>query len=102
MLDKIAKLDAAVIRGVLVAAVPVLALLLNAVLGLDEHLVTERAGQIIESLMTLWAALGLVYIAWARINKPTPPLSDTAVIKTQQMIASGELSTTPTTPEVKP
>lgn len=94
MLEKIAKLDAAVIRGVMVTAIPVLAMLLNIILGIDEKLFSERAGQFIESLMALWAAVGLAYIAYARITKPTPPLSDTAMIATEQMIKSGELSVT--------
>lgn len=101
MLEKIAKLDAAVIRGVLVTAVPVLAMILNLIFGIDESLFSERAGKMIEAIMTLWTAIGLAYIAYARITKPTPPLSDTAIIATEQMIKSGDLSVT-TPPERKP
>lgn len=92
MLGKIAKLDAAVIRGVLVTMVPVLAMLINAIFGIDEKIVSEFAGKLIEALMALFAAIGLAYIAWARINKPTPPLSETAVTKTEAMIRDGKLS----------
>lgn len=100
MLDKIAKLDAAVIRGVLVTLVPVLAMLLNAIFGIDEHLFSEKAGEAIEALMALLASLGLAYIAWARITKPTPPISDAALIATDEMIKAGKLSVNPT-PEVR-
>jgi hypothetical protein len=101
MLDKIAKLDAAVIRGVLVTAVPVLAMLLNIIFGIDEKLFSEKAGEFIEALMTLFTAIGLAYIAWARITKPTPPISDTAIIATEQMLKAGKLSVSQSTPEVK-
>lgn len=100
MLEKIAKLDAAVIRGVLVTAVPILAMLLNVIFGIDEKLFSEQAGKFIEAVMTFLAAIGLAYIAWARINKPTPPLSDNAIIKTKQMIDEGKLSVQ--SPEGKP
>lgn len=95
MLEKIAKLDAAVIRGVLVTLVPVLGILLNSIFGIDEKLFSERAGQAIDALMAFVAALGLAYIAYARINKPSPPLSDNAIIKTQEMIKEGKLTVTP-------
>ena len=101
MLEKIAKLDAAVIRGVLVTAVPVLAMLLNLIFGVDDKLFSEKAAGFIEAVMTLWTAIGLAYIAYARITKPTPPISDTAIIATEQMIQSGKLSVTPS-PERKP
>ena len=101
MLEKIAKLDAAVIRGVLVTLVPVLAILLNALFGIDEKLFSEKAGQAIEALMGLFAAIGLAYIAWARVTKPTPPLSDAAVAATELMVKSGKLSVSSSTPEDK-
>lgn len=88
MLDKIAKLDSGVIRGVLVAAVPVVALLGKLLFGIDEDRITAEGNRLVELLMVLWIALGLAYISYQRLTKPTPPLTDIAAARTDVKLSA--------------
>lgn len=90
MLEKIAKLDAAVVRALLVAIVGLIGTILS-LFGVDEVAFGEKGQRVVDGLSTLLIAAGVFWAMYARINQPTPPLSDTAVAKTQQMLAQGSL-----------
>jgi hypothetical protein len=59
--------------------------------GVSEGMFSEQAMKVVDAGMALLTAVGLLYAANARINKPNPPLSDAAIAKTEQMIAEGKL-----------
>lgn len=100
MLDKIAKLDSQVVRALLVAIVGMITSLV-AGFGLDATEITARSQPIIDGIGNALTAFGVAWGLWARINNPNPPLSDKAVVKTEKMIARGELNTlsAPTNPK---
>lgn len=81
MLQKIALMDAAVIRGLLVAVVGLLGLVLS-FFGVDENLFSDKAERVVDALMLVLTAGGLFWAGWARVSLPTPPVSDKAVAKT--------------------
>lgn len=87
MLNKMAFLDAGVIRGVLSAAIPVVVLILKAMFGLDEDKLTADLSRLVDSIMSLWIAISLAYIAYSRAAYPTPPITETAVKKTAEKIS---------------
>lgn len=93
MLEKIAKLDAAVVRALLVAVVGLIGTVLS-FFGIDEAAFGEKGGRLVDGISTLLIAAGVFWAMYARINQPTPPLSDNAVAKTQQLIAQGKLQET--------
>lgn len=90
MLEKIAKLDAAVVRALLVAVVGLIGTILS-FFGVDEAAFGEKGQRLVDGISTLLIAAGVFWAMYARINQPTPPLSDTAVAKTQQLLAQGKL-----------
>jgi hypothetical protein len=94
MLEKIAKLDSLVLRGLAVALIGLIGKIL-ALAGVDEMLFSTKASEIVDALLTVITAAGVLYAGYARINKPNPPLSDSAVAKTEQMIADGKLVEVP-------
>jgi hypothetical protein len=94
MLDKIAKLDAAVIRALLVAAVGVLGVVLG-FFGVNEDVFNAQAARFVDALSLLFTAGGVAWAAWARINLPNPPLSDKAVTKSQAMVTKSQSTETP-------
>jgi hypothetical protein len=96
MLEKIAKLDSLVLRGLAVALIGLIGKIL-ALAGVDEMLFSAKASEIVDAVLTVITAAGVLYAAHARINKPNPPLSDAAVVKTQQMIDEGKLVEVPST-----
>lgn len=93
MLDKIAKLDSQVVRAMLVAIVGMVTSLI-AGFGLDTTELTTKSQAIIDGIGNALTAFGVAWGLWARINNPNPPLSDKAVVKTEQMVAQGKLQTT--------
>jgi hypothetical protein len=90
MLEKFAKLDSLVLRGLLVAAVGFIGVVLS-LFGVSEGMFSEKAMKVVDAGMTLLTAVGLLYAANARINKPNPPLSDKAVAETARMVQDGTL-----------
>lgn len=85
MLDIIKKLDAGTVRGLIVATIPLLALVAS-MFGLDEAIVgakLEGWGEKIVALVTLG---GIAWAAYARVFKPTPPLTETAARLTQERL----------------
>jgi hypothetical protein len=85
MLDKIAKLDAAVVKALLVAIVGLIGSILGA-LGVNEDAFGTRAAVIVEALSNVLIAFGVFWGLYARINLPTPPVSDAAVAKTRELM----------------
>jgi hypothetical protein len=91
MLEKIAKLDSLVLRGLAVALIGLIGKILS-LAGVDEMVFSTKASEIVDALLTVITTAGVLYAAYARINKPNPPLSDAAVAKTQEMVDDGRLS----------
>lgn len=83
MLNKIAALDSQVIRALLVAIVGLIGLLLS-FFGFDEGLFTERAGRVVDALLLVLSTGGVVWAGYARAYLPTPPITSTAIVKTQE------------------
>lgn len=86
MLEKIAMLDSQVIRALLIAIVGVLGLVLS-FFGVDQALFSEKASKLVDALMLLIVAGGVFYASYARATKPTPPLTEAAVKKSQELLA---------------
>jgi hypothetical protein len=93
MLEKIAKLDSLVLRGLAVALIALIGKVL-ALFGLDEMVFSTKAAEIVDALLTVITAGGVLYAAHARINKANPPLSDKAVSETQRLVDEGVLKET--------
>jgi hypothetical protein len=102
MLEVIKKLDSATIRGLIVATVPLLVLIAS-FFGIDEAIFQAKLEGIGEKLVALVSLLGVAWAAYARIFQPTPPLSESAQIKTAEMLAAGKLAEVapPPTPSQK-
>lgn len=94
MLEKIAKLDSLVLRGLAVALIGLIGKIL-ALAGVDEMVFSAKASEIVDAALTLITSAGVLYAAYARINHPNPPLSDKAVERTEQLIAAGKLVEVP-------
>lgn len=90
MLEVIKKLDSATIKALIVATVPLLALIAS-FFGVDQAVFDREASIWTERLLALATAGGIAWAAWARLFKPTPPLTETAAQKTADMVAKGEL-----------
>lgn len=90
MLEKIAKLDSLVLRGLAVALIGLIGKIL-ALAGVDEMVFSAKASDIVDAALTVITTAGVLYAAYARINHPNPPLSDAAVEKTQALIDAGKL-----------
>ena len=78
MLEKIAKLDSLVLRGLAVALIGLIGKILS-LAGVDEMLFSAKANEIVDAALTVLTTAGVLYAAYARINHPNPPLSDAAV-----------------------
>lgn len=86
MLEKIAKLDAAVIKALLLAFVGLIGVVAG-LFGVDEVAFGAKASRLVDSISTLLIAGGLAWAAYARVNLPTPPISDKAVQKTRELVS---------------
>lgn len=100
MLDVIKKLDAATIKALAAATIPLLALIAT-LFGIDEKAFNMKADQVVQILLALVTLGGIAWAAWARLFKPTPPLTQTALDKTRALIAKGELDVLPAPPVKK-
>lgn len=94
-LDKLSKLKSETLRAIAITAIPVFGMIVGA-FGWDEGIFSAKAALVIDRVLALWTALGLAYIADARINKPNPPLSDKAVDATMRLVDEGKLTVTAT------
>lgn len=85
MLEIIKKLDAGTVRGLIVATVPLL-VLLGSFFGLDEAAFGAKLEGWGEKLVALVSLGGVAWAAYARLLKPTPPLTETAARLTQERL----------------
>lgn len=90
MLDKIAKLDAHVIRALLVVFVGFIGTVGGTLGFLDPDKFSAAALKIVEGISELLIGLGVAYAWYARTYMPTPPISDHAVKKTIEKMGSQE------------
>jgi hypothetical protein len=86
MLEKIAKLDAAVVKALLLAFAGLLGTLLDTVGLIDPTTFGVKAAGIVDAVSNFLIAVGLAWAMYARVNLPTPPISDTAVAKTAALM----------------
>lgn len=84
MLEKIAIMDAGVIRALLVALVGLLGLVLS-FFGVDEAAFGAQASRLVDGVLLLITAAGVFHAAWSRATKPTPPLTEKAVAATEAL-----------------
>jgi hypothetical protein len=98
MLDIIKKLDSATIKALAVATVPLLALI-GTFIGIDEAVFKAKAEVVVQGLLAFVTLGGIAWAAWSRLFKPNPPLTETALQKTIDMVKYGELKTVPTPPK---
>lgn len=98
MLDVIKKLDAATIKALAAATIPLLALIAT-LFGMDEKAFNIKADQVVQILLAFVTLGGIAWAAWARLFKPTPPLTQTALDKTRELIDKGELDVLPVPPK---
>lgn len=89
MLDVIKKLDSGTVRGLIVATIPLLVLIAS-FFGVDEALFQAKLEGLGEKLVALVSLGGVAWAAYARLLKPTPPLTETAAKATQEMVAAQE------------
>lgn len=87
MLEKIALLDSHVIRALLIAIVGVIGMALS-LFGVDDKLFSSKAEGFVDAVMLLVTAGGVVYAAYARITKPTPPITEKAVKRTEDLAST--------------
>lgn len=97
MLEAIKKLDSLTIRGLIVATIPLLVLIAS-FFGIDEAVFQTQLEGIGEKIVALVSLAGVAYAAYARLFKPTPPLTETAKTATAQMVADGKIAQTPVPP----
>lgn len=102
LLAKIAKLDSHTVRGLLVALFGGLSTLAIVVFHISQTKYEAFAQIFIDTTCSLITVVGGFYALWARISLPNPPLSDTAVKKIDEAVASGKLQTRPTVPLATP
>lgn len=90
MLEIIKKLDSGTVRGLIVATIPLLVLIAS-FFGIDEAVFQAQLEGWGEKLVALVSLLGIAWAAYARVFKPTPPLTEKALQETQRMVAAGKL-----------
>lgn len=96
MLEIIKKFDAATIKALAIATVPLLALIAT-LFGVDEAVFNAKADKVLQIVLALVTQGGIAWAVWSRLFKPTPPLTETAQQKTLDMIADGKLEVTQST-----
>lgn len=75
-------LDSQVIRAVLLALAGLIGLILS-FFGVNEEAFGAQASRLIEAALLLLTTGSALWAAWARAMLPTPPITDTAVVKTE-------------------
>lgn len=83
-MNKIGMLDSQVIRAALLALVG-LAGLIASFFGVDEALFSEKAARLVDALLLVLTTGSVIWAAYARATKPTPPITDGAVAKTAEL-----------------
>jgi len=89
MLEIIKKLDSGTVRGLIVATIPLLVLIAS-FFGVDEALFQAKLEGWGEKIVALVSLLGVAWAAYARVFKPTPPLTEKAAQATQTMAQEQE------------
>lgn len=89
MLEIIKKLDSGTIRGLIVATIPLLVLIAS-FFGVDEAVFQAKLEGWGEKLVAFVSLFGVAWAAYARVFKPTPPLTEKAAQATQTMIQAQE------------
>jgi hypothetical protein len=87
MLEKISMLDSQVIRALLLAITGLVGLILS-FFGVDEGWFSERATRVVDAVLLIITTGGVLWAGYARRYLPTPPITDTAVAKTEAKMAS--------------
>ncbi len=77
-------LDSQVIRAALLALVGLIGLILS-FFGVDEALFGAKAERVVEALLLVLTTGSVLWAAYARATKPTPPITETAAAKTAEM-----------------
>jgi hypothetical protein len=85
MLEIIKKLDSGTVRGLIVATIPLIVLIAS-FFGVDEALFSTQLEGIGEKIVALVSLAGVAWAAYARVFKPTPPLTETAAKLTQERL----------------
>ncbi len=83
-MNQIGLLDSQVIRAALVALVGLLGLILS-FFGVGEAAFSEKALKLVDAALLLITTGSVLWAAHARATKPTPPITDGAVAKTEAM-----------------
>lgn len=91
MLEIIKKLDSGTVRGLIVATIPLLVLIAS-FFGVDEALFQAKLEGWGEKLVSFVTLFGIAWAAYARVFKPTPPLTEKAAQATQAMLQEQERS----------
>lgn len=94
----IKKLDAGTVRGLIVATVPLL-VLIGSLFGLDEAMFQARLEGWGEKVVALVSLGGIAWAAWARLFKPTPPLTETAAKATAERLSKERVALEGTSPQ---
>ena len=89
MLEIIKKLDSGTVRGLIVATIPLIVLIAS-FFGVDEALFSTQLEGIGEKVVALVSLAGVAWAAYARVFKPTPPLTETAAKLTQERLVKEE------------
>lgn len=85
MLKVIGMLDAGTVRGLIVATVPLLVLIAS-FFGVDEAVFKANLEGWGEKAVALVSLAGVAWAAYARVFKPTPPVTETAAKATQERL----------------
>jgi len=85
MLEIIKKLDSGTVRGLIVATIPLIVLIAS-FFGIDEAMFKANLEGWGEKIVALVSLAGVAWAAYARLLKPTPPLTETAAKLTQERL----------------
>lgn len=101
MLEKVPVLDSQVIRALVVAGVGVVGNVCS-FFGVDQAIFAdERIQHLADGIATLFTLGGVVWAAWARATRPSPPITNKAVEATKIAVANGDLTSVPVPPPTK-
>lgn len=84
-MNQIGLLDSQVIRAALLALVSLIGLILS-FFGVSEELFGANATKLVDAALLVITTGSVLWAAWARATKPTPPITDGAVVKTDALV----------------
>lgn len=97
LLDVIKKLDSATFKALMLATAPLL-VAIAALFGVDEAVFKSQIESWVEKLALILTLAGVAWATWARLFQPTPPLTETARVRTLEALETGKITATPVTP----